>query len=337
MEFDLENPLTGCTTEQQPETIPDLFFSASDHMPSLIISQTSDFHICFRQEAISLALQVQNPDILFFFSFCSVSSNTVVVGQAQYSCDLDPLVAYLAVNYIDRFMSKKEIQQGKPWVLKLLVASCLSLAAKMMNTHFSASDFQREQGFIFDTKTINQMELLVLNALDWRMRSITPFSFLSFFISLLEPKDPPLKQALKDRASEFIFKAQHEIKLLEFEPSIIAASSLIVASHELLPMQYSSSFKTSILSCQHVNKEKLLACSNAMQEMVERAGYESVSSTRTALSVLDQHYNKSVTDTSTSTSTITSVGMSMTPGKREIKRRKLNNHFNENKVGFSQR
>ncbi|XP_038712680.1 putative cyclin-D6-1 isoform X3 [Tripterygium wilfordii] len=317
MEFDLENPLTGCTTEQQPETIPDLFFSASDHMPSLIISQTSDFHICFRQEAISLAL------------------------QAQYSCDLDPLVAYLAVNYIDRFMSKKEIQQGKPWVLKLLVASCLSLAAKMMNTHFSASDFQsfeqREQGFIFDTKTINQMELLVLNALDWRMRSITPFSFLSFFISLLEPKDPPLKQALKDRASEFIFKAQHEIKLLEFEPSIIAASSLIVASHELLPMQYSSSFKTSILSCQHVNKEKLLACSNAMQEMVERAGYESVSSTRTALSVLDQHYNKSVTDTSTSTSTITSVGMSMTPGKREIKRRKLNNHFNENKVGFSQR
>ncbi|KAF5728633.1 putative cyclin d [Tripterygium wilfordii] len=313
MEFDLENPLTSSSTEQQPETvIPDLFSSESDHLPSLVVSQTSDFHICFRREAISLAL------------------------RAQYSCDLDPLITYLAVNYIDRFMSKKEIQQGKPWVLNLLVISCLSLAAKIKNTDFSASDFQREQVFIFDRQTINRMELLILNALGWRMRSITPFSFLCFFISLMEPKDPPLKQALKDRASGFIFKAQHEIKLLEFKPSIIAASALILASHELLPMQYSS-FKTSILSCQYVNREKLLACSNAMQEMVMGDGYESVSSTRTPLSVLDQHYNKSVTDNSSSTTTITSVGMSMTPGKREIKRRKFNNHFNENKVGFSQR
>jgi cyclin D6 len=66
-----------------------------------------------------------------------------------------------------------------------------------------------EAGFIFDTQTINRMELLILDALNWRMRSITPFSFVHFFISILELKDPSSSQPLKDRATEIIFKAQN--------------------------------------------------------------------------------------------------------------------------------
>jgi cyclin D6 len=53
------------------------------------------------------------------------------------------------------------------------------------------------------------MELLILDTLDWRMRSITPFSFVRFFISLSQLKDPALTQTLKDRATEIIFKAQN--------------------------------------------------------------------------------------------------------------------------------
>lgn len=34
-----------------------------------------------------------------------------------------------------------DMQEGKPWVLRLLVISCLSLAAKMKNTPFSLSGF----------------------------------------------------------------------------------------------------------------------------------------------------------------------------------------------------
>lgn len=53
------------------------------------------------------------------------------------------------------------------------------------------------------------MELVILGALNWRMRSITPFPFLHFFISLAEIKDQSLKQALKERASEIIFNAHN--------------------------------------------------------------------------------------------------------------------------------
>lgn len=67
---------------------------------------------------------------------------------------------------------------------------------------------QPEGGLIFDAVTIQRMEVLILGALNWRMRSITPFSFIPFFISLFKIKDPQLIQALKARATEIILKAQ---------------------------------------------------------------------------------------------------------------------------------
>ncbi|EOY28472.1 D6-type cyclin, putative isoform 7, partial [Theobroma cacao] len=258
--FDLEDPFTSLK-EHQSDTISALFSSESDHMPSqnyLQCLKTSDFYVSFRQEAISLIL------------------------QAQYSCNLDPYTPYLAVNYMDRFISRQDIPQGNPWVLRLLVIACISLAAKMKEIHFSSSNFQREEGFIFDAPAIQRMELLILDALNWRMRSVTPFSFICFFMSLFELKDPPLTQALKDRASNIIFQA-HEINLLEFKPSILAASALLLASHELFPLQFPS-VETSILSCEYVNKDMVV---NQISESI--VDTVSSSSTRTPLSVLDCH------------------------------------------------
>ncbi|WCJ42992.1 Cyclin D6 1 [Euphorbia peplus] len=298
MEFDLENPLTSC------ETIQDLFASESDHMPSTTFFQSSHFYSSFRQEALSLVL------------------------QAQYSCNLGGVVGYLAVNYMDRFISSQEIQSEKPWILRLLVISCLSLAAKMKNTHFSLSHFQGEESFIFDTESINRMELLVLDALDWRMRSITPFSFLPFFISLFELKDLPLTQTLKGRATEIIFKAHNGIKFLEFKPSIIAASAVLVACHELFPLHFTS-FNSSISSSQCVNNENLEKSLKAMKEMVEMEWYESmmdtISSTRTPLSVLDRHCT--ISESFETTSSITTVPTNT----KEIKKRRTNSYYSRRK------
>ncbi|KAI4296594.1 hypothetical protein L6164_036542 [Bauhinia variegata] len=263
MEFNLEDPLT-CFKEQQPCTMLELFASESEHMPSLS-SLTSFNNADFRCEAISLMLQV------------------------QFSC---PFVAYLAVNYLDRFLSRQEIPQGKPWLLRLIVISCLSLASKMNNTPFSLSDLQQE-GSIFEAQSIQKMELLILGALEWRMRSITPFSFLHFFISLTELKDPSLEKSLKERASEIIFNAHNDIRFLKFKPSIIAASALISASHELFPLQDSTT-RASISACGYLDEETLSQCFSLMQEMVRTEANESTldtsfSSTETPVSVLERN------------------------------------------------
>lgn len=64
---------------------------------------------------------------------------------------------------------------------------------------------------MFDKQSVRRMELLILGGLNWRMRTITPFSFLSFFLSFFQLKDPPLTEALQARATQIIFDSQHGI------------------------------------------------------------------------------------------------------------------------------
>ncbi|KAK7246613.1 hypothetical protein RIF29_41483 [Crotalaria pallida] len=274
MEFDLQDPL-ACFKEHQyssTTTISQLFASESDHMPSPKSLASSHSHLSFRCGAVSLILQV------------------------QFSCNLDPFVAYLAINYLQRFMSTQEIPQGKPWLIRLVAISCLSLASKMKNTPFSLSGIQK-QGCILEAQSIQKMELLILGALNWRMRSITPFPFLHFFISLAEFKDQALKEAIKERASEIIFNAQNDIKLLEYKPSTIAASALMYASHELAsPRQYSI-LRSSVSACEYLDEETLSKCFDLIQEMVRMEAKESVMDTsflctETPMSVLERNIKR---------------------------------------------
>lgn len=68
---------------------------------------------------------------------------------------------------------------------------------------------QREEGFEFDAQSIHRMETILLSTLQWRMRSITPFSFLQYFLALLKMENSCLSQSLKHRASDIIFNVQH--------------------------------------------------------------------------------------------------------------------------------
>jgi cyclin D1/2/4 len=44
------------------------------------------------------------------------------------------VTAYLAVNYLDRFLSQYELPEGRDWMTQLLSVACLSIAAKMEET-----------------------------------------------------------------------------------------------------------------------------------------------------------------------------------------------------------
>ncbi|KAK8657263.1 hypothetical protein V6N13_035513 [Hibiscus sabdariffa] len=267
MEFDLENPLADFD-----HFSPSLFLLEFDHMPSYNYTRSlkaGDLQtVSVRREAIG-----------------SIS---------QFSGEFGPFLLYLAVNYLDRFLSSQQIlmllQQHKTWAVRLVAGTCVSLAAKMMRTEFSLSDFQGDKGFVFDAQTIERTEYLILGAVKWRMRSITPFSFVSFFMPLFELKDPPSTQAVKARAVEIILKAQIDTKLLEFKPSIIAASALLSASHELFPLQFPC-FRKAISSCSYVNKQNMLKCYNSMREIEEeddRSMFDIVPSFSSPVDVLEQ-------------------------------------------------
>ncbi|KAK3445998.1 hypothetical protein EUGRSUZ_A01768 [Eucalyptus grandis] len=310
MEFDLENPLPLCS-----ETLASLFLVEPDHMPG------EQYVRGLRDGGFDVAVR-----------------RDIVSSISRLSSRLDPLSSYLAVNYLDRFLSCQSLPHLSPWVLRLLAVCCVSLAAKMRNTDFSLADFQGDGGFVHDSRTIQRMEVLILGALKWRMRSVTPFSFVAFFTSLFKLKDPPLRQALNARATEIIFKSQNDVELMDFRPSVIAASALLSASHELFPLQFSC-FRTAILNCSYVNKDELLDCYSAMQD-VAMEGYESVfdviSRSDTPINVLDQSFSNSEDGDekatgggggggggAISTSTITRTSLR---SERLLKRRKVADH-----------
>ncbi|CAA7394651.1 unnamed protein product [Spirodela intermedia] len=249
MEFDLEDPLAGAGAEgwwdveeaslesYRLESIESLLAAESDHVSSL---RNLEEDLPLRRDAVSLLVQD---------TFCS-----------------DPFVVYLATNYVDRFLSRETISRDKPWIVGLLAISCLSLACKMKKMEFTVADFLAAEGLAYDGQTVRRMELFVLRVLDWRMRSITPFCFLRFFLAFFRPVEPPLIAALKARASEIIFRAQNEMKLLDCKPSVAAASALLTASHALFPLQFPS-FRDAISSCSYVHKEEVWGCCVVMGEL----------------------------------------------------------------------
>ncbi|KAL5552953.1 hypothetical protein UlMin_040354 [Ulmus minor] len=179
-----------------------------------------------------------------------------------------PLTAYLSVNYLDRYLYSRRLPQTNGWPLQLLSVACLSLAAKMEELLVpSLLDLQVEGAkYIFEPRTIRRMELLVLSVLDWRLRSITPFSFIGFFACKLDPSGT-FTGFLISRATEIILSNIQEASFLEYWPSCIAVAAILSASNEIpnfsmIDPELAESW------CDGLSKEKIIGCYRKMKEFV---------------------------------------------------------------------
>ncbi|KAL6277532.1 hypothetical protein ACE6H2_021133 [Prunus campanulata] len=177
--------------------------------------------------------------------------------------------AYLSVTYFDGFLSKRSIDDGKLWAIRLLSVACLSLAAKMEECQVPAlSEFQ-VQDYNFESKVIQRMELFVLNTLEWKLGSITPFAYLHYFIHKFCAESRP--KGLFSDAIRLIVAMAKEIDLMDTRPSIVAAAAVLAASDGQLTRRMLE-LKMSVVSFlqSQENYEHIFSCYNLMQEMVER-------------------------------------------------------------------
>ncbi|CAL9047008.1 cyclin-D2-1-like [Musa acuminata AAA Group] len=143
------------------------------------------------------------------------------------------LTPYLAVNYMDRFLASHRLPQNV-WALQLLSVASLSLAAKMEETLVpTLLDLQIEGAeFVFEPRTIRRMELLVLGALGWRLRSVTPFTYMDFFACKLDPSGKSATYLISC-ASSIILATLHDIEFLSHCPSSLAAAAIIRAAEDV--------------------------------------------------------------------------------------------------------
>lgn len=62
--------------------------------------------------------------------------------------------------------------------------------------------------YLFEARTIQRMELLVLGTLQWRMQAVTPFSFIDYFLHKLNDGNQPTKQLVSRVAGLILSTAE---------------------------------------------------------------------------------------------------------------------------------
>ncbi|CAI9764411.1 unnamed protein product [Fraxinus pennsylvanica] len=170
------------------------------------------------------------------------------------------LTAMLAVNYLDRFLYSIHFQKEKPWMIQLAAVTCLSLAAKVEETHVPLLlDLQIEDTkYIFDAKTIQRMELLVLSALNWKMNSATPISFLDYIIRRLGLKNNIHWEFLW-RCENLLLSLVADSRFLRYLPSVLATATMLHVIHQVESCN-AIHHENQLLEVLKINKEKVNDC-----------------------------------------------------------------------------
>ncbi|OVA03973.1 Cyclin [Macleaya cordata] len=236
--------------DQDDRTITWLIDSELDHIPvSDYLRRIRDHSIdpISRQDAINWMLKV----------------------HAHYH--FRPVTAYLSVNYLDRFLSYTTLPPGNGWPLQLLSVACLSLAAKMEEIKVPLLlDLQiLEPRFVFEPRTVRRMELLVMSNLKWRLRSVTPFDFVDYFVSKLHcfgsSRNNVIFSRIFSRASDLILNTIRVIDFLGYSPSTIAAAAVLLASGECVDFPAVEDQNT-VNFYDRVSKEVVRGCHRLMGE-----------------------------------------------------------------------
>ncbi|XP_078430381.1 cyclin-D2-1-like [Wolffia australiana] len=219
---------SSSSAREAPRPIDQLFAAELLHMPRsdyLARFRDGSLDCAARQNAVNWILKVHS-----FYRFL-------------------PTTAALAVNYLDRFLSSQALPRGLGWPWQLLSVACLSIAAKIEETHVPLLvDLQiLDPGYVFEPRTVRRMELLLMAALQWRMRSVTPFDFLGYFCGLVLSRCAGAEAwvALLRRASSLVRASHHVIGFVSFPSSAVAAAAVLCASGE--HVEESSAFFNAVL------------------------------------------------------------------------------------------
>ncbi|XP_062159754.1 cyclin-D3-1-like isoform X1 [Alnus glutinosa] len=185
---------------------------------------------------------------------------------AHYS--FSALTAVLAVNYLDRSLFRFQCQLGKPWMTQLAAVACLSLAAKVEETHVPLLlDLQVEESrYVFEAKTIKRMEILVLSTLEWKMNPVTPLSFLDYITRRLGLKDHLCWEFLR-RCERILLSVLADSRFMSYLPSVVAAATMLHVVNTVEPCLLVE-YQSQLLGILGIDKQdKIDGCCKLISEL----------------------------------------------------------------------
>ncbi|GLT93540.1 hypothetical protein SLE2022_113300 [Rubroshorea leprosula] len=194
---------------------------------------------------------------------------------AHYS--FSALTAVLAVNYLDRFLFSFQFQREMPWMTQLTAVACLSLAAKVEETQVPLLlDLQVEESrYMFEAKTIQRMEILVLSTLKWKMNPVTPLSFLDYIARRLGLKDRLCWEFLR-RCDRILLSVISDLRSMRYIPSVMATATMLHVLDCVEP-NLRLEYQNQVLGIHRIDKDKVDDC---FKLITESAIYHSTQSNK---------------------------------------------------------
>ncbi|KAL3813641.1 hypothetical protein ACJIZ3_014909 [Penstemon smallii] len=178
------------------------------------------------------------------------------------------MTAVLAVNYYDRFVTSVCFQKDKPWMSQLAAVACLSIAAKVEETQVPLLlDFQVEESkYVFEAKTIQRMEILILSTLDWKMNPVTPISFFDHIVRRFELFNNLHWEFLK-RCENVILSIITDCRFVQYLPSVIASAVMLYVIKEIEPYN-AMEYQNQLTNVMKTSKEKIDGCHKLITDII---------------------------------------------------------------------
>lgn len=135
---------------------------------------------------------------------------------------LVPETLYLCVQIIDRYCALADVARSR---LQLVGVTALFLACKHEEIYPpEVRDCVYITDRAYDRQQVLDMEQTLLRALDWKISLPTAYPFLDRFLDLAKASE-----MTRHAASYYLERTLQEHDLLEYRPSLVCASAVILA------------------------------------------------------------------------------------------------------------
>ncbi|ESQ40128.1 hypothetical protein EUTSA_v10015838mg [Eutrema salsugineum] len=180
--------------------------------------------------------------------------------QTRNRLNLSYETVFSAANCFDRFVYVTSCNEWTNWMVELVAVTSLSIASKFNEvTSPSLQELQMEGlNHLFHHKTVLEMELILLNALDWRVNSVTSYSFSQLVVTKVGLVGG---EAMMNLITDHLLDDLCDLKMLEYAPSVVAVAAVWdVAIEENLVGKIMNLFgqghKEDIVKCVDVMKSR---------------------------------------------------------------------------------
>merc|ERR1711971_1244891 len=132
-------------------------------------------------------------------------------------------VFFLAVNYLDRFLSLVNIKKSQ---FQLVASVCILLASKFYEVdHMTTEQLSALTDHSVSKVELREWEIFVLSVLQWELSAATAHSFIEHFCNKINNNN----QSIRSQAETIAAQAATDYHFITTKQSVIAAAALAAA------------------------------------------------------------------------------------------------------------